>query len=171
MKSFIKIFTLLVVFAVSVNLNAQKALKFGYIESQALLQAMPERAKAQDELKKLAETLQEQAETMQVEFNNKYEAYINQRDSLKPLIRQTKETEIQELQNRIQQFQSNAQQELQTKEKELLEPIMEKAEKAIKDVGTENGFSAIFPKEAVLFQSADLIDVLPMVKKKLGITQ
>jgi outer membrane protein len=45
-----------------------------------------------------------------------------------------------DMQRRIQEFQNNAQKQLQDKQVELFQPIYAKVDKAIKDVGKENGF-------------------------------
>ena len=45
---------------------------------------------------------------------------------------------------RIQDFQTNAQTQLQNKQIELFQPIYTKVDKAIKDVGKENGFFYVF---------------------------
>jgi outer membrane protein len=88
------------------------------------------------------------------------------------LIRQTKEKEIVDLQERLQNFQQTAQQDIQQKEAELWQPVIDKANNAIQEVGKENGFTYIFDVSAgvVLYFSPESIDVLPLVKTKLGIT-
>jgi len=57
------------------------------------------------------------------------------------------------------------------KESQLLQPIIEKADKAIKEVGKENGYTYIFDlsRGSVVYFSEVSEDVLPLVKKKLGI--
>ena len=52
---------------------AQKALKFGHINSQEILQAMPERDSAEVKMQKYAKELQDTYEGIQVEFNAKYQ--------------------------------------------------------------------------------------------------
>ena len=47
--------------------------------------------------------------------------------------------------------------------------IMEKIQKAAQEVGKENGFTYIFTQNALLFAADNSEDVLPLVKKKLGI--
>ncbi|OQY00193.1 MAG: hypothetical protein B6I24_00270 [Bacteroidetes bacterium 4572_128] len=111
------------------------------------------------------------SKTMQGELQNKYQSYVAEKANLTDLIRQTKEQELQDLQQRIQTFQGTAQQELQKKEMELLKPIIQKAQDAIKEVGKENGFTYIYDigTGAIVYYSEESIDILPMVKKKLGI--
>jgi outer membrane protein len=88
------------------------------------------------------------------------------------LIKQTKEKELQDLQGRIDGFQTKAQQDLQAKQQELLQPIVDKAKAAIKDVAKENKYTYVLNsiEDVVLFhETTD--DLMDLVKKKLGITK
>ncbi len=145
--------------------------KFGHINTNELFALMPERDSAQQILQKYAKELEDQLETMRVELNNKYNDYLNEQENLTDLIKQTKEQEINDLNQRIQGFETTAQQELQRKEAELFQPIYEKANNAIQEVAKENGFTYIFDlvTRTVLYFSEDSENILPLVKKKLGI--
>jgi outer membrane protein len=87
------------------------------------------------------------------------------------LIRKTKENELQDILQRIQNFQVEAEQDLARQRAELLRPIQEKAFKAVNEVAEENGFTYIFDMGtgAVLYASDNTEDILPLVKKKLGL--
>ena len=86
------------------------------------------------------------------------------------LIKQTKEKELQDLQDRIQAFQQKAQTDLQAKQQDLLQPIVAKAKDAIKEVAKENKYNFIINAiEDVMLYSEPGDDILPLVKKKLGI--
>jgi outer membrane protein len=108
---------------------------------------------------------------MQEELEKKYNEYLEKKDNMTDLIKKSKEEELMSLQQRIQTFQTNAQQELQKKEQELLKPIIDKAKKAIEDVCKENGYTYVFDTGtgALLYYPKDSDDILPLVKKKLGI--
>ena len=105
---------------------------------------MPEFDSARVTLEKLNTELPNAAELLQVEFNNKYETYLKESKNLTELVRQTKEQELQDYQRRLTDFQTNAQTQIQEKQVALFTPITDKADKAIKDVGKENGFIYIF---------------------------
>jgi outer membrane protein len=87
------------------------------------------------------------------------------------LIRQTKESEIADMNDRIQQFQAIAQQELETQRNTLLQPILEKANNAVKTVAEENSFIYIFDLSMgnPIYFSEESVDILPLVKEKLGL--
>lgn len=160
-----------IVLMVSLTGNAQSRAKLGYIDSQKLLTMMPERAKAQKELQDFAKTLEDQLASMNSELQQKYNEYMAKKDSMPDFLKQTKEKEIQDLQVRIQNFQASAQQELQKKEQELLQPIIDKAKNAIHKVAKAKGYSYIFDVStgAFLYWPENSDDILPLVKKELGI--
>jgi len=169
MRTLIK--TLLVVLCLvpATALNAQNT-KIGYINSQELLAVMPETIKAQEEYTKEAKAVQEQLEIMQVELNNKYENYLKEEATLSDPIKRTKQEELQQMQQRIQNFQADVSKTLKKKEADLFQPIMEKAQTAIKEVAKENNFTIILPTEGILYFADTCVNILPLVKKKLGIT-
>lgn len=169
MKNLLKYLLLAAFVSVSGLMNAQKAPKFGHINTQDLVSLMPDRDSAQKKLEVFAKELDANMETMQVELNKKYDAYLKERDNLNQLVRQTREGEINDFQQRIQAYQEQAQQEIQKKQSELMQPIITKAKKAIEDVGKENGFTIIYETSAVQYMSSEVQDVLPLVKTKLGI--
>lgn len=145
--------------------------KIGHINSQDLLAVMPESDSAKANIEKEVKQLEDQLELMQVEYNKKLEQYVKEKATYSALILQTKEAELSDLQQRIQAFQQTAQQEIQRKQQELFQPVLDKANKAIEDVGRENGFTYILDISTgvVLFHSDNATDVTPLVKAKLNI--
>jgi outer membrane protein len=146
--------------------------KFGHINSDELIQALPENDSATAKLEKYRQELVNYLELMQVELNNKSEAYNKESKNLTDLVRQTKEQELVDLDRKIREYQVSAQQNLQDKQIELFQPIYTKVDKAIKDVGKENGFLYVFDvaKGSLLyFDETKSINVLPLTKTKLGI--
>ena len=157
-----------------VSVKAQQKLKIGYINSQELLAAMPESDSAQAKLQKLATEHENTLDEMTVEFNKKLNAYqqgLKTTPPMSDLSRTTKEAELQDLQDRIQKFQDQAQQDLQQKRADLFKPIQDKALKAVNDVAAENGFTYILDTGtgAVVYESPDAVDIMSLVKAKLGL--
>jgi outer membrane protein len=133
---------------------------------------MPEFDSARVTLEKLNTELSNAAELLQVEFNNKYQTYLKESETLTELVRQTKEQELQDYQRRLTDFQTNAQTQLQEKQVTLFTPITEKADKAIKDVGKENGFIYIFDisgGQVAYFDEAKSTNIIQLAKTKLGL--
>ena len=142
--------------------------KFGYIDSQELLELMPERKAAETELQNFWKSLETQLGSMTAEYQQRVQEYQSKEATYNDLVKQDKVAEITGLEERIQKFQQNAQQSLQKKEQELLEPILSKARKAIEDVATEGGFTYIFDKsQGSILYAKESENVLDLVKKKL----
>jgi outer membrane protein len=143
--------------------------KFGHVNSNELIQMLPEFDSAIVELETLQQELGNTLELMNVELNNKSEEYYEEMNNLTDIVRQTKEQELVDLNRRIQEFQVNAQNRLQTRQEALYQPIYVKVDKAIKDVGKENGFIYIFNAANLLyFDDTKSTDVMDLAKAKLG---
>lgn len=162
----------IVLFTIPLFMIAQSNLKIGHINSQELMQAMPESDSAQVKLEKITKDLENQFQTMQKEYDNKYQEFVSKKDTYTELIRQTKGTELQEIGGRIQQFQQSAEQDIQLQRMNLYKPILEKANKAIAEVAKENGFTYILDlaQGGVIFYAETSIDILPLTKQKLGLS-
>src|SRR5664280_2173238 len=169
MKRFTAIAALLI-FVVAAGQSQN--LKFAHVNSDELIQAMPEFDSATVKLEKFRKELVNALELMTVELNNKNDAYTKEAKNLTDIVKQTKEQELIDLNKRIQEFQQNAQEQLQNKQGELFQPIYTKVDKAIKDVGKENGFLYVFDvaKGALLyFDETKSTNILALAKTKLGI--
>jgi len=78
--------------------------------------------------------------------------------------------EIQELEQRIQAAQEKAQDDLAKQEEELLRPMVERSNLAIREVADTNGFTYIFDTSTGFVLYFDKgVDIMPLVKTKLGI--
>ena len=149
---------------------AQKNIKLGHINSNDLMQIMPGRDSAQAVLQGEVTELEETLKSMQAEAEKRYNDYVANQAGWTELIRQTKQREIQDMSARIQEFQENAQKQLQEREAELLKPIIDRAKKAIEDVAIEGGYTYVFDSgTGALLYSQDSEDLMPQVKKKLGL--
>lgn len=168
MKRIFKI-CLIAMMLVSAGFVQAQTLKFAHIDSQALIQAMPETAAAQKTLEEQAKGLEDQLASMQKEFQSKMAEYTQKADSLTDIVRQAKEEDLQNLNQRIQSFNTTASQKLQQKQGELMQPIFNKANEMIETVAKEQGVIYVFDANAVLYKSNASIDLLPLVKAKLGI--
>lgn len=149
---------------------AQKNIKLGHINSNDLMQIMPGRDSAQTVLQKEVQDLEATLKTMQGEMEKRYNEYMENQAGWTELIRNTKQREIQDMSARIQEFQENAQKQLQERESTLLKPIIDRAKKAIEDVAREGGYTYILDAgTAAVLYSQDSDDIMPLVKKKLGL--
>jgi outer membrane protein len=155
------------------GLMAQAQQKIGHVNSDELLQMMPETKQAQKELEAYGQQLEKDLTDMEDELNTKFESFRANEKMMTTLARETKTQELQELQRRIQEYSQRAQQDLQQKQVELLTPVIEKATKAVEDVAEENGFDYILDSsqsKAVIIYAGGGEDIMPLVKAKLGLS-
>jgi outer membrane protein len=169
MKRFLGITAL----AVCMVFTAQaQTFKFGHINSDELIRSLPEFDTATKKLEKFRQELVNALELMTVELNNKNDAYTKESKNLTDIVKQTKEQELIDLNRRIQDFQTKASEDLQNKQVELFQPIYAKIDKAIKEVGKDNGFLYVFDvsKGSLLyFDEAKSTNILALTKTKLGL--
>ena len=171
MKKLVKLFFAVVMtVGVSLGVNAQ-SLKIGHVDSGAIMEIMPERAKIEQDIQAYAAELQAELQAMYGEYQSKIQDYQANQATMSNLIRQSKEKEIVDLETRINEFQSSADMAMQNKQLELLNPLIEKVQNAVNEVGKEKGFTYILDKAAgvVVFIGDNAIDITADVKAKLGL--
>ncbi|MCB0380594.1 MAG: OmpH family outer membrane protein [Flavobacteriales bacterium] len=166
----IKLTLVMLVVAMSTSVFAQKTTKIGHINSNELLSAMPERTKIQKDLETYANDLRSTLETMRKEYEAKIKDFQSKQDVMTEVIKNSKIKEITDLEKRITEFQQTAEADLQKKEEELLQPVIDKAKEAINAVAKEGSYTLVLDSSVgVVLYSVEGDDILPAVKKKLGL--
>ncbi|MCW8896506.1 MAG: OmpH family outer membrane protein [Flavobacteriales bacterium] len=166
----IKAILLAAVITMSFSAFAQKSVKIGHINSNELLSAMPERETIQKDIEDYAAQLTTTMDAMRKEYESKVADFQSKQEVMSDIIRENKIKEITDLEKRITEFQKTAQADLQKKEEKLLQPIIDKAKQAIDDVAKENNYTYVLDSSmGVVLYSIESDDILPLVKKKLGI--
>ncbi|MEA3463286.1 MAG: OmpH family outer membrane protein, partial [Bacteroidota bacterium] len=101
------------------------------------------------------------------------ENYQQNLDSYSQLIRQTKESELLEMQNKIQAFQQTASQQLQQLNNELMQPIYLSVQEAINKIATQEGFTYILDtsRGSVAFSGRNSHNINSLVLNELGVIQ
>jgi len=151
------------------DLGAQN-IKFGYINKDELLKALPDYDSAAVKLEKFRSELVNQLASMQNEFSSKTTALNNGSSNLSDVIRKSREEELKALNNRIQLFQVKANQLINDKNNELIQPVVAKADKAIRDVAKEQGITLVFDASVLYYyDEKKSIYMLPLIKTKLGL--
>ena len=170
MKTIVKVVVAIVFVALCNNVSAQN-LKLAHINKQELIVSMPEYEEATAQIQKIQEDLGKNLEEMQVEYRRKLDEFSKNQDNWTDLVKQSKIDEIQSIERRIQAFQEQAQESLQQDYNKLLQPVLEKADKAIDAVAKEQGVTYVINAnpEILLFKAVGTLDLLPLVKQHLGI--
>ena len=146
------------------------AQKFGHVNSQEVIQAMPEFAKARTEIEALTKQYEADLKSMQDELQKKAEAFDKEQATLPENIKQRRQTELQDMYAKIQQSYQDNQQALAKTQQEKMQVITTKVLDAIKAVGQAGGYVYIMDVTGgIPYISTTLsTDVTAEVKKKLG---
>lgn len=168
MKNIVKTLVFVTVALFSFNLQAQD--KFGHIDSSEILALMPETKNAEQAIQNYAVELENQLKAMYSEYETKLAEYTDGEKLMTDVVKQSKITNLEDLQLRINQFQQNSQNDLQKRRNDALKPILEKAQNAVNEVAQENGYTYIFDISTgtVVFKT-DANDITALVKAKLGV--
>jgi outer membrane protein len=145
------------------------AQKIGYLNTNELLVQMKEVKTADSVLNQYAEEMQKIYASYVMEYQQKLADYQNNAATWSEVKRESVETDLGNLQIRINDFEKESNSKLETKKAELYNPILEKIKVNIKLVGEENKFTTVLDGSAMLYVGTDAIDIMPMMKKKLGI--
>ena len=159
MKNKIIILIVLICFGIT----ASQAQKIGFLNTNDLLVLMPEVKSADSILVKYASEMQEIYYGYVLDYQKKLDDYNKNSATWSAVKKESAEKDLQIAQQRINDY------ELAEKKEELYGPILADVKAKIKLVGEENKLTAILDGSALLYFGADAVDILPMMKKKLGL--
>lgn len=153
------------------GLTASAQAKFGHVNTQEVIQVMPEYTTAKNEIEALAKQYEADLQSMQQEFQKKYEDYQKNGATLPENIKQRREQELQDMDTKIRQSVQDNQQELAKAQQEKMQSITSKILEAIKQIGQAGNYVYIMETGAgIPYISTTLSeDVTAQVKAKLGL--
>ena len=153
------------------GLTANAQAKFGHVNTQEIIQAMPEYTAAKNDIDKLTAQYEADLKSMNDELQKKAEAFDKEQATLPENIKQRRQTELQEMYQKIQQSYQDNQQALAKEQNEKLQAITTKVLDAIKAVGQAGNYVYIMDLAAgIPYISTTLsTDVTTDVKAKLGL--
>ena len=141
--------------------SAQSTVKIGVVDTNVLIQAMPEATAAQTKLADTSKKYEDAYGKLIEEYKRLAEEFQNMKEDVLPAIR--------DKQNKIQQFEQQAQEDLGKQQQELMAPIMQKVKNAIEAVGAEGKFTVISEKPAFIYIGEGAVDITNDVKNRLGL--
>lgn len=146
------------------------AQKFAHINSQEIVQQMPEFIKARGEVEAQAKTYENDLKSMQDELQRKSDEYDKGKSTMNATAQKQKEQELQTLYQKIQQAYQDNQKALQKLQQDKMQPITTKLVNAIKAVGEKGGYVYIMDTASgIPYISSTLSkDVTTEVKSELA---
>lgn len=156
---------------------AQSGPKVGHTNSGYIVTQLPDTKKAQTELETVRTQLEKVIQEKSKTFQEKVERYQASAASMSQAVRETSEADLQKLRGEIEEIQKTSEKTFMDKQEALFKPILAKVDKAIKDVGKEEGYMYIINGDTgsvgnpvLLFSGSEETDITNLVLKKLGVT-
>lgn len=145
--------------------------KYGHINSQDILEVMPEFKQLNASIEAKKKQYNDQLQKMTLDYQQKSKEVNDYGAAMMEAVREERMKEIQELQASISSFQDNAEAELQKSQLKLMKPLNDKYLKVVQAVAKENGYTYIFDLTSgmVVYHPENTGDVTDLVKKKMGI--
>lgn len=148
-------------------INAQK---FGVVNVESVITAMPDYAKVGEQINEASKRYENEFKKLQEEFDKKYAEFQKLGADEPESIKERRMQELNELAQKMDQFRNTAQQDLQKQQQTLMAPIEQRLVEAIKAVGQEGSYTFILQDNMPAYVGGDVKDITPDVKAKLGIT-
>ena len=143
------------------------AQKFGKVNTQTIMQSLPELSKVNGELEATAKQYESELKSMHEELQRQSEAYEKAKSTMNATTQQQKEQELQGLYQKIQQTYQDNQQALQKAQQEKMQPVLNKVRNAIQNVGNTGGYTYIFEEGAAVYTGTNVEDVTSKVQSEL----
>ena len=143
------------------------AQKFGKVNTQTIMQSLPELSKVNGELEATAKQYENELKIMQEELQRQSEAYEKAKSTMNATTQQQKEQELQGLYQKIQQTYQDNQQALQKAQQEKMQPVLNKVRNAIQNVGNTGGYTYLFEEGAAVYTGTNVEDVTSKVQSEL----
>lgn len=150
--------------------NAQ--MKIGHINSQAIMENLPEAQDAQKSLDALVTQWENELKKMQDDWKKKYDDYDRRKLILTEQSRAETERELRELDQSINEFRNKKfgqNGELFTKQNEVMKPIQNKIFKVLDEIAKEDGYDYVFDKsgDILLLYATDKHDLTERVLRRM----
>ncbi|WP_179412839.1 OmpH family outer membrane protein [Mucilaginibacter sp. E4BP6] len=169
MKKLLKVALVAVCMVVAGNF-AKAQSKIGYINTNQIMEQLPEMKTLQTQMQAYQKTFSDQLATMSTELQSKGQDYEAKRSTMTDASRTATESELQDMQTRITTFRDNAQKQIEAKSNELLKPLTDKLRAAIQAVAATKGYAYVLDSSQIeLIVSPAGDDLGPAVKAKLGL--
>lgn len=162
------------IFFLIFGLNFVHAQRFGYIDTDFILNKMPEYQKAQEEINRLSELWTKEIQEMAKNIEGMYSALQAEQVLLTEEMKKErmeqirkKETEIKEYQNKVFGFDGL----FFLKKQELIKPVQDKVWDAVDKVAKQNNLAIVFDKsgELVMIYTDPRFDYTDFVLDELGL--
>ncbi len=157
--------------------SAAEAQRFAYVDSEYILEQMPEYKAAQNELDVLAEQWSKEIEEKKIEIDRLYRALQAEQVLLTETMKKEREATIKQKEQEINEMQRKRfgyEGELFQKQKQLIKPVQDKVYDAVQKYARDKGYDMIFDRageftmlyaNSKLDKSDEVLEVMGVAKK------
>ncbi|WP_370590037.1 OmpH family outer membrane protein [Rufibacter sp. LB8] len=150
------------------------AQRFGYIDSEFILQKMPAYATAQADVEKLSKAWQQEIENMRAELDKLQKSYQAEEILLTPDMKTKRQEEIARKDAELREFQRKMfgfEGALFKRRQEMVRPVQDQLFEAVEKVVRQRGLNFMFDKsgDVVMLYTDPRHDYTEMVLEELGL--
>jgi len=161
-------------FFIIFGLNFVNAQRFGYIDTNFILNKMPDYKKAQDEIDQLTEAWVKEVDDMNKEIKAMYSSLQAEQVLLTEEMKNERTTAIQKKEEEMKEYQKKVfgfEGLLFLKQQELVKPVQDKVWDAVDKVAKQNNLAIVFDKagELVMIYTDPRFDYTDFVLEELGL--
>jgi outer membrane protein len=147
-------------------------LKIGYIDSDAIMDQLPDVQDVRQRLDALIQEWQAELNKLEREWKNKYDDYEKRKLIMSDQTRIETEQQLVQLENKISEYRDKkfgANGELFQKQDELMKPVQNKIFNAIKEVAQEEDLDFVFDRsgDIMILYAKEKYDISAKVLNKL----
>lgn len=147
-------------------------MKVGHINSEQIMQSLPEAQDAQRSLDNLVTQWESELQKMQAEWKRKFEEYDKKKLILTDQARADQEKELRDLEENVSEYRNRKfgqNGELFQKQNEVMKPIQNKIFKVLEDIAKEDSYDYVFDKsgEILLLYTNDKYDLTQKVLQRM----
>ncbi|MCW5908039.1 MAG: OmpH family outer membrane protein [Chitinophagales bacterium] len=147
--------------------------KYGHIDSQEILDAMPEYKQMKAALEKKRKEQEAKLKSMYKDYERRQKELTEYAAGLMEAVREEKMIELDSLTKAISAYEDRIDSDMDALQMKLLKPMNDKYLKIVDAVAKENGYTYIFDiaTGSLAYYPPNDGNITGLVKKKMGITQ
>ncbi|HET8886318.1 MAG TPA: OmpH family outer membrane protein [Salinimicrobium sp.] len=162
-----KILFVLIAVATLVSCDKQKT---AYVDTTKLIQDYQEMKDIEAEFEKKSTTLRQSLDSIGMGFQVEVQKYQSKMAEMSQAERQQAEAELMQLQQQLQQQQQNRSGELRAESEVIVDSLISKVKKYVKEYGEENNYTYIFGSNetANIMYAEEGLDITEEILTKLN---
>lgn len=151
-------------------LAVAQAPKFGVVNTQEVLDAMPDVKEVTEKVAAATKRYEDEFVKLREQMEREYAEFQKLDPSTPDPIKQRRQQEVQALYQKMEQFQMTASEDIQRQRDTLMAPVISKVSSAISAIGKEKGLTFVFESAMPLYTGVDVVNITTDVKKSVGAT-